>query len=291
MAAEPFDSLGGYSVGIPPIPVIDSNGNVITNVNFPDGNVTANRVFANSYLYANGQPAAGLNGATGATGAAGATGPAGATGSAGPQGATGTSGTANTGNITFNAANISTDTANLDIQIIANSNGNVNISVADGNIWRFGSDGYLHVPFDTAYIDNGYETGNTGFASEYGAPLASTQYYASGNLASQIKLNSLDIPTPGVHNIQISIFEDNANSPLSWTFDKDGNLILPDTANVSINYANGVPILDSFVQWVSAPTANNDPGTAGQAAYDSGGNLYICVSTNTWAKFSGTLTW
>jgi hypothetical protein len=54
--SEPFNTLGGYSVGIPPQLVIDSNGNVVTNVNAPNANLTANRVFANSYLYANGQP-------------------------------------------------------------------------------------------------------------------------------------------------------------------------------------------------------------------------------------------
>ena len=33
MAAEPFNTLVGYTVGIPPVPIIDSNGNVVTNVN------------------------------------------------------------------------------------------------------------------------------------------------------------------------------------------------------------------------------------------------------------------
>jgi hypothetical protein len=55
MAAEPFNSLGGLTTGIPPVPVIDANGNVITNVNAPSANVSANRIFANYYLYANGQ--------------------------------------------------------------------------------------------------------------------------------------------------------------------------------------------------------------------------------------------
>lgn len=54
MAAEPFNTLGGYTVGIPPVPVVDANGNITTNVNAPAANVTANRVFANYYLYANG---------------------------------------------------------------------------------------------------------------------------------------------------------------------------------------------------------------------------------------------
>jgi hypothetical protein len=54
MAAEPFNSINGYTSGIPPVNVIDGNGNVTTNVNAPLANVTANKVYANYYLYANG---------------------------------------------------------------------------------------------------------------------------------------------------------------------------------------------------------------------------------------------
>jgi hypothetical protein len=54
--ATPFNALGGFSVGIPPEVVIDSTGNVVNNVNAPNSNVTANRVFANAFLYANGSP-------------------------------------------------------------------------------------------------------------------------------------------------------------------------------------------------------------------------------------------
>lgn len=55
MAAEPFNSLGGFSVGIPEIVVVDSNGNVVTNV-FTSGNVAANAIYADNYFFANGQP-------------------------------------------------------------------------------------------------------------------------------------------------------------------------------------------------------------------------------------------
>ena len=144
MAAEPTNSLGGITVGIPPINVVDANGNIITNLNYADGNVTANRIFANVYNYANGVSI--LANVTGATGPAGATGAAGPTGPAGSAGATGPQG----------------------------------------------------------------DAGATG---------------------------------------------------------------------------------PSGIVWVTAPTANTDPGTAGQAAYDVGGNLYICVDTDTWAKFSGTTSW
>ena len=56
MAAELFNSLGGYSVGIPPVAIVDANGNVVTNVLTPTGNVAANVIYANSYYYSNGQP-------------------------------------------------------------------------------------------------------------------------------------------------------------------------------------------------------------------------------------------
>ena len=55
MAADPFNSLGGFSVGIPSIQVVDSNGNVVTNV-LTTGNVSANVVYASYYRYANGNP-------------------------------------------------------------------------------------------------------------------------------------------------------------------------------------------------------------------------------------------
>ena len=164
MAAEPTNSLGGITVGIPPINVVDANGNIITNLNYADGNVTANRIFANVYNYANGVSilanVTGATGPAGATGAAGPTGPAGATGvgATGPQGDTGATGPA-------------------------------------GSAGATGPQG---------------DTGATGV---------------------------------------------------------------------------------SGIVWVTAPTANTDPGTAGQAAYDVGGNLYICVDTDTWAKFSGTTSW
>lgn len=54
MALEPFNSLGGYTVGIPAVSVVDANGNVTTNLNAPTANVTANTVYANYYKYANG---------------------------------------------------------------------------------------------------------------------------------------------------------------------------------------------------------------------------------------------
>jgi hypothetical protein len=56
MSADKFNSLGGYSVGIPPVPVIDANGNLVTNLLNANGNVAVANVYAANYYYANGLP-------------------------------------------------------------------------------------------------------------------------------------------------------------------------------------------------------------------------------------------
>lgn len=61
MAAELFNSLGGFSAGIPAVEVVDSNGNVVTNV-LTTGNVAANNVYATHYYWSNGQPFTGGGG-------------------------------------------------------------------------------------------------------------------------------------------------------------------------------------------------------------------------------------
>ena len=42
MAADPFNSLGGYTVGIPPITIVDTNGNVVANSLVVINNLSAN---------------------------------------------------------------------------------------------------------------------------------------------------------------------------------------------------------------------------------------------------------
>lgn len=56
MAAEPFNIVGGLTVGIPPNQVIDSNGNIVSNFLNLSGNVSAANVYATNYRYSNGQP-------------------------------------------------------------------------------------------------------------------------------------------------------------------------------------------------------------------------------------------
>jgi hypothetical protein len=53
--SDSFNSLSGYSVNIPPIEVIDENGNFICNVN-TTGIVVANGFYSDGYFFANGEP-------------------------------------------------------------------------------------------------------------------------------------------------------------------------------------------------------------------------------------------
>lgn len=56
MASEIFNTLGGYSVGIPAVEVIDANGNVVSNFLNLAGNVSANKIYSNNYYWSNGSP-------------------------------------------------------------------------------------------------------------------------------------------------------------------------------------------------------------------------------------------
>lgn len=131
---------------------------------------------------------------------------------------------------------------------------------AGGNTWTFGNDGVLAVP------------GNINF---------------SGDPSAAPSLNDFFSVTSAV---DFSIIADSTNTDKTWKFDSAGNLTLPGNT-VAINFANGSAAFANLVQWTTAPVANTSTGTAGQAAYDSGGNLYVCVATDTWAKFTGTTSW
>jgi len=55
MASEFFNAVGGLTVGIPAVAVVDANGNVVTNI-LTSGNVAANVIYSDHYRFANGAP-------------------------------------------------------------------------------------------------------------------------------------------------------------------------------------------------------------------------------------------
>lgn len=56
MFSDPFNSVGGLTVGIPAVQVVDGNGNIVSNFLNLSGNVSAGNIFATNYKFANGQP-------------------------------------------------------------------------------------------------------------------------------------------------------------------------------------------------------------------------------------------
>lgn len=128
----------------------------------------------------------------------------------------------------------------------------------------------------TNLVVSGNITANSGVFTGNGAGLANL---AGGNVQGYVAYaavaNSVAVANvSGLGNISVINLDGNASNVLR------GNGIF-----------SNVPLYPNAVVWTTAPVANNSTGIEGQAAYDAGGNLYICVSANAWAKFAGTTSW
>lgn len=210
-------------------------------------------------------------GATGATGLDGSTGATGATGIDGATGATG----AFTGTLesdlnanNFNISNI----ANLQVNGIADL-GNVplfggyplsplvesNVKISGGAQWSGDSRG----PIYTIVTQDG--VGNIAWC-----PISFET--APGN-AGEVLINAGFDPTIGAPVM---------GTDPSFNFDVGLQVL-----NVPALQVGGFPV----PTFVVPPSSNTDIGIAGQMSYDPGGNLYVCVATDTWAKISGTTSW
>ena len=113
---------------------------------------------------------------------------------------------ANTGNITFNAATISTDLTNTNIQIVGNGTGNV--QVASGtSAWTFGNDGNLTIPGTSgAFVMN-----NIG-AVTYSTNSPFSDGSGSLNFADDGNLHYLNVPNatrfaPGTDDFTIEWYQ------------------------------------------------------------------------------------
>lgn len=211
----------------------------------------------------------GATGATGDIGVTGATGPTGATGATGV-GATGATGlTGATGIFNGNL------TANLDGNDFSISNVNA-MSVFDfgcSNLADLGSASNVRItggnPIDVLVTLDG--AGNLA----WGTLVFET---APGNIG-EIPFNNGPNPNSGGQNV--------FGATTSFTFDSANQEMSVNNANIGNLVVSGL----SPVLWSTAPVSNTSTGIAGQAAYDAGGNFYICVTANTWAKFTGTTSW
>jgi len=150
---------------------------------------------------------------------------------------TGGSGNANTGNITFTNANISTDLLNTDIQIIGNGTGDVNV-VANNKVWTFNADGNLTTPGNIIVDVAGDAIIESSSNVDVSAGGNTWTFGSDGNLT-----------TPGniiIDAVGDAIIESSSNVNVSaggntWTFGADGNLTLPNNT-FAVNYANGTQV-------------------------------------------------
>ena len=115
------------------------------------------------------------------------------------------------------------------------------------------------------------------FVQGYANGIGGHMVLATGDLGAE---NDIIFATGGFLSSDELARFDHANSLLYFTRTGSGIKFNDDTIQDTAG-----------VVWTSAPVSNTSPGTPGQAAYDTGGNLFVCVATNTWSKFSGTTSW
>jgi hypothetical protein len=141
--------------------------------------------------------------------------------------------------------------------------------------WRFENDGQLTIP------------GN--LVASGASPAPTLSGFSSLSAADQIVVgsNAVVLTTSGDVSATGNISAVNIGNISSTNL--DGNVSNVLTGNGTFVT---LPVINAnTVVWSTAPISNTAAGNAGEAAYDSGGNLYVCVVANTWAKFTGTTSW
>lgn len=147
----------------------------------------------------------------------------------------------------------------------------------------------------------------TGNISASGANLgnsASANYFVgNGSFLTGITVAAANVS--GLGNIATLTLNGNSQTWLAGN-GVFANIAIPSVGNIAVINLDGnvsnvltgngtfvaLPVINAnTVVWSTAPVSNTSTGTAGQAAYDSGGNLFVCVATDTWAKFTGTTSW
>jgi len=177
---------------------------------------------------------------------------------------------------------------NLDDPAVSNAVGihsqtTLHIITDDGNvpyIWNFDQDGDLVMPLPgKLYFGNSNEVDPSNVADISGARI----------ILKDLGANATAFPTSiGVANTGAWFNIDDNTKEFSFWANTTQVGSLTGSGDLTIN--GNISALNAVV-WVTAPVSNTALGSPGQAAYDGGGNLYVCVTTNTWAKFTGTTSW
>ena len=156
--------------------------------------------------------------------------------------------------------------------------------------WR---DLYLQYANISGNIDIGGTWNITGDLSVAGNLSVTGDIVGIANIAANVaQINTIQLNSnsePNIPNVLLSINVAN-NTIFQANVDVDGSLFVMGQIDADTYIGDGSQ-LTGVVTWTTVPVSNTSPGSAGQAAYDVGGNLYVCVSSNTWSKFTGTTSW
>lgn len=317
MASESFNAVGGITVGIPAVAVVDANGNIVTNV-LTSGNVAASYIYSDNFRYSNGQPfttgASGLNtqlqynnsgslggipnvtwnGSLLSLGNVSALSIGGGLNgyflqtdgngvlswaAGGGGGGNGTPGGANT-QVQFNDAG----TFGGDAGFTYNKNTNV-LFVATGNIANINA----NVANITGNISANYFLGNGSLLTGISANVANTvSDNAQPNITSLGILTSLDLsgPITSTSNISISGNITAGNINLSRNVSASSAIFTSNVSvgsNLTINSAGNLRLLGNLNAGTSA---NVYLGTLSNIHIDGGVNGYVLTTDGT-----GNLTW
>lgn len=219
MAADPFNSLTGYTVGIPAITVIDNNGNVVSNFLNLSGNVSANKVYANTYYYANGQP---FNASPGGANLELQFNNNGALG--GVPNVTWNGNVLNLGNVS--ALSIGGGTNGYFLQ----TDGTGNLSwAAGGGGGGNGSPGGANS--QVQFNDSGTFGGAAGFTYNKGTNTLSAQNITSGSLSITGNINAGNLTTTG--NVTANYFVGNGAGITGITTDVANYVVQPNQSNIT----------------------------------------------------------
>ena len=274
MAADKFNSLTGYSVGIPAVDVIDSNGNVISNFLNLSGNVSANKVYANSFFYANGQPF-----------------------NANPGGSNTQLQFNNNGalggipNVTWNGSILSLGTV-TSLSIGGGDNGYFLQTDGEGNLsWAAGGGGGGNglpggANTQVQYNDAGTFGGDSGFTYDNITNLLTVANISASNVtfSNTVVSTNLTVNTSAVLNVS-----GNINSTTS------ANVSLGDVANIHITGGDPGQTLTTDgtgnLTWTSGGGGGNGvPGGTNQDVQFNNGGVFGGVASFTFNSSTGLLT-
>jgi len=217
----------------------------------------------------------------------------------------------NTGNITFTAANISTNITNRDIQIIGNGTGNVNV-VANSQVWTFGADGTTQFPGNVLLVPAGhpleikttdgnvYSTLTTDASGGYASIGLQDNDTGANPAWAYIETDMSNVNTPSA---VVILKPGDTGTEVRWTFTADGNLTMPgnivvdvagdaiigSSSNVNVSAGGNtwtfgtdgnLTLPDSGLVWNNGGLTTLQAGSDGAQIGSNDGQSYVIANTN-----------